>query len=283
MYYFGSIIMSKYTIESLHEYCQQQQLRLAQEDFTKITNKTMIHVYCALPDCQNIVSRPIYRLFEKLPLCKSCTMKQAKSSKYSLSMLIDYCREHNVVLSKDYSNMKLVCDTMIDATCMMNGCDEPVTKRLDIFLQNGPWCHTCSYKQRAIKREETNMDRYGVKNPMQNKKVQMKTQQTNQIRYGGNAPACSTHVVDKMKNTMLNTYDVDNAMKKTEFKDKQRESVLDHYGVDNPSKNLSIREKASDRLEKDTGYRHPLQDPDTLKKAQDTCERESRGAPSSTE
>lgn len=51
--------------------------------------------------------------------------------------------------------------------------------------------------------QQTNINRYGVANPMQNEDIHVKLAQTNVVRYGGNSPFCSEEVRQKASNKKL--------------------------------------------------------------------------------
>lgn len=90
-------------------------------------------------------------------------------------------------------------------------------------------CNNC--KQEKI--EETNMKRYGVKRPLQNKDIRKKAEDTNMEKYGFNAASKNTDVINKLINTNLLRYNVISTAKLQEVKDKQlitnRSKLLDKY------------------------------------------------------
>ena len=188
---------------------------------------------------------------------------------YTIDLLSEYCQQHNIKLAKDYDNVG--SETRIEFYCPQ--CSELTDRDMRNMLKNksGSLCLKCTKKRNVENSKATNIEKYGVDNPLKNKDIRKKIVETCQVRYGGKAPACSEKVREKMKETMTENYQVENPMKNDELKAKQRQSLMDNYGVENPMKHNEIRKKAQDTLENRTGKRHPLQDPDILKKAQQTC------------
>jgi len=69
-------------------------------------------------------------------------------------------------------------------------------------------------------REQTFLQKYGVKNPCNIKGVKEKIKQTNNKKYGGNAPLCSKRIQSKIKQTNLERYGVEYASQNQEVKKK---------------------------------------------------------------
>lgn len=70
--------------------------------------------------------------------------------------------------------------------------------------------------------EETNLEKYGVKRPLQNVSIQKKTKQTNLTRYG-----------------------VENVFQNAQIQSQIRQTCLSRYGVDNAKKSTAINQKAT--------------------------------------
>ena len=95
-------------------------------------------------------------------------------------------------------------------------------------------CQSC-ISESIEKSKMTNLQRYGVENPMQNAVVKDKCVESNK----GNV----LQRIEKTKRTNLDRYGVDHYWKTKEGQDKRRASMLSRYGVENPSSSLDIRDK----------------------------------------
>jgi len=91
--------------------------------------------------------------------------------------------------------------------------------------QNKYTCNKC--KQSKI--ENTNLQRYGTKRPIQNKEVRKKLENTNLERYGTNIATKNVNVKNKIINTNLERYGVTSTAKLDIIKKKQKETNFNKY------------------------------------------------------
>ena len=73
-------------------------------------------------------------------------------------------------------------------------------------------------------RKNSNIEKYGVDNPMKNKNIKDKVIKTLTERYGVDNPMKSDIIIERVKNTNLERYGVENPMKNDDIKNKVRES-----------------------------------------------------------
>lgn len=78
--------------------------------------------------------------------------------------------------------------------------------------------------------QNTMIQKYGVKRPIQNKQIKEKTQKTMMQRYDAPSPLQSKIVKQKIANTMIQRYGDDNPFKIQIFKDKIIETYKQKYG-----------------------------------------------------
>lgn len=165
------------------------------------------------------------------------------------------------------------------------------------FIGNKKTCsneclHIQHSKNNAFRRSDikekianTNMDRYGVKNPMQSKIIQDKVKNTAFKKYGRN---CNVDV-DKSKITMLNKYGVEHALQSDVFKKKVKETIartgksghfhspewnqamLKKYGTTTPYKNDDIKNKGINTLIERYGVKSPMKLDWVKDKSKQTC------------
>jgi len=80
---------------------------------------------------------------------------------------------------------------------------------------------------------ETNMIRYGVNYPLQNKSVLKKTKESLFNEYGVENPFKSETIKEKIKETNIKKYGVENPFKSKIIKEKIKETNITKYGVEN--------------------------------------------------
>lgn len=100
-------------------------------------------------------------------------------------------------------------------------------------------CLDCAY----LKQEETMIEKYGYKSPLQVPEIKNKFQKTNQERYGSNSPAGNAAVREKQKKTLMENYGVEHPSQSKEVQDKIKQTCLERYGVENVLLNDNIKEK----------------------------------------
>ena len=95
--------------------------------------------------------------------------------------------------------------------------------------QRGSGCKKCA----QLQREETNLAKYGVKNPLSNG--------------------------DMVKTRMLELYGVSNTSKLQNTKDKKRATCLKNFGVENPTQSELVRKKTESTNLIRYGHKSPMQ------------------------
>lgn len=98
----------------------------------------------------------------------------------------------------------------------------------------------------------TNIKKYGTQYSSQNNDVKEKTKQTNLERYGVNMPLQNNDIKQKRVLTNLKKFGVNNVSKNEAIKNKKIKTCISNYGVDNPLKSQTIRKKISDGIRLDT-------------------------------
>jgi len=113
--------------------------------------------------------------------------------------------------------------------------------------------------------KQTNLERYGAENPMQNKQVQDKVKQTNLKRYGAENPAQGKQARFKIKRTNLERYGAEYAIKSEQVKNKIKHTNLERYGAENPFGS----EQVKDEIKKTNLERYGAENPMQNKQVQD--------------
>lgn len=97
-------------------------------------------------------------------------------------------------------------------------------------------------EQRNKKSIKTNLERYGVSNPMKLKKIQNKVKKTNLEKYGFEYFTQTDDFKEKTKKTNLEKYDTEWYMTTDDFKEKSKKTSLIKYNVAHPSQSNVVKE-----------------------------------------
>ena len=89
---------------------------------------------------------------------------------------------------------------------------------------------TCSMECRVKKREQTSLQKYGIKAPGNNPEAREKSRKTMQERYGVDYAQESAEIKQKSIDTWIKNYGVDNPQKADQIKEKTKGTNLQKYG-----------------------------------------------------
>lgn len=119
--------------------------------------------------------------------------------------------------------------------------DKPI-KGGDRGVSSKKFCSfSCGYKLRRIKKENTNIKKYGSKNPFSFGSLFFKNYMIN--KYGVENIGQDKNNRIKIENTLLKKYNVINPGQIPEVKIKVRNTNLKKYGVENPGQMINHKEK----------------------------------------
>ena len=124
-----------------------------------------------------------------------------------------------------------------------------------------------NFNNRA-KANKTNLERYGVKNALQNKEIHDKFEQTCLERFGVKNPFQSEENKSKIKETNLKNLGVEYPMQSEVVKEKSKQIINKKYRVDNVFQNEDIKEKCKQTSLKNNGVEYGLQNKKIFEKAQ---------------
>lgn len=154
--------------------------------------------------------------------------------KYNYTTLIEFCKEHKILLCDDYSSIVLKRDTLINGICKTENCNNTFTKGFRALLNPNGYCSDCAKIVGKEKAKQTNLKKYGVEFTTQSKEVQ-----------------------EKIKKSCLKKYGVEHISHCKEIKEKTKKTCLEKYGVEAPSQSTEIMEKASKNAYKLKEYIFP--------------------------
>jgi hypothetical protein len=203
--------------------------------------------------------------------------------KYCNESLKQFCLENGVELCRDYSNELVRRETIIEGKCTAEECDNIFNKSFrEIVTHNNIYCKKCLIIKTVIKRQETclekhgvksamqseyfkeqikqtNLEKYGVKWSFQGKTVKEKIKKTNIQRYGVENPNQNLEIREKVKQTNLEKYGVEYVMQSDIFKEKIKNTMIERHGVENASQNETVKDKKKKTCLKNYGVEYPSQ------------------------
>lgn len=201
-------------------------------------------------------------------------------TKFNNLGLEEYCKENQITLTKDYTEIKVTRDTIIQGLCKKN-CGKEFEKNFRrLVSQSGPICLDClkNFTSFDIKyllkySKDNNITLIGeYKNVTRETKITGKCNGQNcsnnfekNFRYlveeGG--PYCidctSNNKLEKFKKEMNNKYGCDFYLQSKEGKEKLKNIFMEKYGVENISQNKEIRKKIEKTFIENYGVKHPSQ------------------------
>jgi hypothetical protein len=220
---------SKYNIETLEEFCSQNEVKLVHNYYT-VNKNSKIEGYCKNANCQYIFSKTFcYLISSKNMYCKKCSCKNG----------IDKRRDTN--LEKYGTTCNLKCQETKDKIKQTNlkkyGCE---------FISQS--------KIIKDKVKNTNIERYGSSYLFSNKDIDLKRKETMMKKYGCEHATQNKDIMNKIKDTNLQKYGCEYVTQSENIKLKIIQTNLDKYGVEHHFQNSEIFNKAESKLYKYKNY-----------------------------
>lgn len=190
---------------------------------------------------------------------------------YDFNNLVKYCSEFNVELVKNYENIKVTRDTIIEGKCINQECNKIFNKLFRNLKKSNAYCEFCTSANRKIKATKSFLNKYGVENPFQSEYIKEKIKKTNLETYGVEYHTQSSIVRSKIKKTNLEKYGVEYTIQSSIVIDKIKKTNLEKYGVENPFQSKHIKEKIKKTNLEKYGVENPFQSEDIKVKCKLTC------------
>jgi hypothetical protein len=175
------------------------------------------------------------------------------------------CRCDNCPIEKNISYMTYLSNTKnLTINYYCNKCSNIRAKQTNIerYGVDNPM----KVKEFKDKLVETNIERYGVDNPMKSDEIKVKVENTNIERYGVKSALQNKEFFDKMQNTNIERYGVKNVFCNNEIKEKIKRTTIDKYGVEHNSQSDIIKEKKKETCLINYGVEHPMFSKEILEK-----------------
>ena len=191
-----------------------------------------------------------------------------KRNRYNYKTLQTFCYEYDVLVDNNLNeNSKISSTTIISGKCKNNNCLENYSKSF-ITLYNSKvfMCHKCTQQEKIKKIKKTNLERYGVEQPLKSHVFKDKLKQTNKEKYGFEYSSQSQQVKDKKAEVFMKKYGVKTSLLDETIKKQIRNTNKEKYGFDNPFQSPQIMEKIKQTNMEKYGFENPSQSPDIAEK-----------------
>lgn len=173
--------------------------------------------------------------------------------------IIQYCFNYNLTDIPFKEKVFLCKNNLIKIPICLNEKCEKTTKFINSTLGYKSYCSLKCASSCSItlgKKENTSLERYGVKIPQKLEIIKEKIKKTNQDKYGQNSAMCLKITQEKSKKTLMGNHKVDNpsksldlikkrieSFKKSNYKENYKKTSLEKYGVEHPWKSQEIHKK----------------------------------------
>ncbi len=195
--------------------------------------------------------------------------EKCKKVMYDNMYLYKLCKEHNIKLLKDYTNIKINIYTIIEGICII--CSNIFSKGMKPLCINGAVCKKCSIKMRMDKMKCKNKELYGVEYALQSSTIKDNIKSRNLEKYGVENIFQSEEIKNKIKATCLEKYGVEHPLQSQDIKDKIKATCLEKYGFEHLLQSQDIKDKIKATCLEKYGVESPLQSQDVKNKFKSTC------------
>jgi hypothetical protein len=249
---------SKYNIETLQEFCLQNELKLINM-YDNVNRDTKIEGYCKTENCTRTYKKAFRMLNEhKNFYCHSC-LTTIKNSKMKQTCLEKYGQVTNLLLE----------DTFIKSHSQ-----ETNNKRKNTNIEKYGTEIPSQNELVKQKMRKTTYDRFGVEFASQNEtiktkivnsnklnleKTKIKIRNTNLKKYGVTCPSKNETIKQKMKNTNLQKYGFECSLQNKDVQNKGKQTNLLKYGVEYPSQNKDVKNRVKETCLERFGVEYSLQ------------------------
>jgi hypothetical protein len=186
--------------------------------------------------------------------------------KFNYDYLIQKTKELNIKLIKDYKNLKINRDTIIEGNCLNHNCSQTFNKTFNNMIKYSAFCKECTKNNKKTTLKKTCLEKYGVENIFQHEEIKKTIKKTCLKKYGVENPSYSNEIKDKIKNIFLQKYNVTSSLFIPEVIQKRKEACLNKYGNEIPMKTelgkLQFKKKCLEKY----GFENPQQNAEIAEK-----------------
>jgi len=177
---------------------------------------------------------------------------------YNIHLLDSYRTEHNIEFICDYSTCDINKKTVIRSKCLTQNCKNETEKRFGVLYKTGSYCSKCTINNGKIKKEKTNIEKFGTKNPFQSEDIKNKIRESMINKHGVEYPSQSTEIRQKSIERWKTNLGVENPSQSTEIKTKKENTTLANYGVKYTLQSDELRSQINVTMKDKYGVEHPM-------------------------
>lgn len=133
-------------------------------------------------------------------------------------------------------------------------------------------CGQCSRDKGKEKKEATCLEKYGVKYPLQSKKIKAKSVASTKEKYGVESLFSLPEIQEVIQEEREKKYGVRNPNQRPEVREKTKKTNLERYGCENVFSSPIIKEKIKDTLQRNYGVSYISQSEEIKEKVRKTCQ-----------
>lgn len=246
--------MLRYDYDTLIAYCNENKLEINPIENNKCNRDTVIDGNCKTPSCKESFSKSFRQLVKVGGFCSNCskTIGIVKNEttyfeKHTKS-LTEYCLKNEIQLLKSYEGEHIDRDTVIEGNCKTLDCNESFSKPLRQLLKLGGYCLECAKNLGKDKIVNTNLERFGCKNAMQNSEVREKLKQSTLEKYGVEHNSQLDSIKQRKKGKSIEKYGVEYVLQSPAIREQIIATNLLRYGAENPQQNTEIKAKTMETV-----------------------------------
>ena len=242
----------RYTNQSLIEYCVNNNINLIKDyNDIKINREFYIEGKCIFTNCCNNFCKNFRQLIKTGAYCEFCMTKISNNKirdskvKYNIDILINFCNENKIILIDDYSNIFVNRDTIIKGLCISSCCENIFNKPFRQLIKINGYCEICSKENGKIKIKNTNLQKFGVENVMNNDEIKEKQKNTMIIKYGVEHNSQLDTIKEQKKLKSFQKYGTEYILQSLQIREQIKNTNREKYGFENLQQNQEIRNKTS--------------------------------------
>ena len=246
--------MLRYDYDTLIAYCNENKLEIKSIENNNCNRETVIEGHCKTPNCSESFNKSFRQLVKVGGFCSNCSKmvgivknKTTYLEKHTKS-LIEYCLKNETQLLKSYEDEHIDRDTVIEGNCKTPNCNKSFSKPLRQLLKLGGFCFECAKDLGKCKIVNTNLERFGCKNGMQNSEVREILKQSILEKYGVEHNSQSLEIKQRKKDKSMAKYGVEYVLQSPEIREKIIATNLLRYGAENPQQNKEIKSKTTETV-----------------------------------
>jgi len=158
---------------------------------------------------------------------------------FNKEYLEKYSKDNNITIISIINNKienkntgpkprEITRDTIIKGKCTNNNCSNDFEKNFRNLIEKNSYCKKCAKNSANLKREETCIQKYGVKSVTKVLEIKKKSEETCIKKYGAKTPFESLDIINKAKETLLKNHGVVNPSQSKIIQDIKKQQLINN-------------------------------------------------------